>query len=225
MIPIQRTCDVENIGDFNRYYQGSWVGWRRDEDKITPGYVAGLSDIDRVSIRPLLKQENGKFLIGGGVGLSWESLKDTIDFGTPEIGMVPDGPTVLYCSYDTPRVAKKGYRSRDPHTTDFNGYKIKKRYNPSLVSERQDWIWFAFNPEYPTLEQAEEKLTEGKAVGLPLSRTIGVYTLPSFQHSLLAYKRWTVGHVVHPQLIRLKREYADYEEDIARQTGAQAVVG
>lgn len=226
MIPIQRSCDVENLGDFSRYYQSSWVGWHgTDSAHIQPCFVGAMADQEHIVLRPLAKRENDTFILENPFSVSWTKLKDSIDFGMPDIGMTPDGPTIMFCSYSTPRVAKKGYRSRDSRTSDFNGWDIRKKYIQPSVRDRYDLTWFSFNPEYISLEQAEDKLAKGEVVGLPLSRTLGIYSSPKFRHSLLAYKRWTVGHVVNPYLIHLKREYGDYEEDIARQTGAEVIVG
>jgi hypothetical protein len=160
-----------------------------------------------------------------GFAASWDDIKEHVDFGVPDIGMMPDGPTVLFCSYATPRIARKGYRARDTRTADFNNWDIRKKYLARNSGDRYDWTWFAFNPEYVTLEQAEDKITKGEVVGVPLSRTLGVYSLPKSKHSLLAYKRWTIGHVLSPFLVQIHKEYRDYEEDIARQTGAEVIVG
>jgi hypothetical protein len=224
MVPIKRTCDVENIGDFARYYQSSWVGWHgTDSADIQPCFVGRMDGADTVTLRPLVKGEDSHFSLKNTFPVYWTSLKEHVDFGVPDIGMIPDGPTILFASYSTPRVAKKGFRSRDTRIADFNSYDIKKKYS-APGSERYDWIWFAFNPEYKSLEQAEEKLTKGEVVGVPLSRTLGVYSTPKFKNSLLAYKRWTVGQVLTPYLISLKKAYAEYEEDIAKQTGAEVIV-
>lgn len=226
MIPIKRTCDVENIGDFNRYYNNSWVGWHSKEtETITPCYVGGMVDADRLQLSPLTKIDSGH-IIGKSFQVSWAQLNEQVDFGMPDIGMMPDGPSITFRSYATPRVARKGFRFRETKTTDFNHWDIRKKYTARIDrgGERYDLTWFAFNPEYLTLEQAEDKLNKGEMVGLPLSRTLGVYSIANSKHSLLAYKRWTVGHVISPYLINIKREYGDYEEDIALQTGAEVIV-
>lgn len=222
----ERACDVENLADFYRYYMGSWVGWHvTDSTSVQPCYVEQLITRDQVKLRPLSKEGSDKYTLGGGFDCSWSNLKDHIDFGVPDIGITPDGPTILFCSYATPRVARKGYRSRETRVAEFNNWEIRNKYNKPNTTDRFDWAWFAFNPEYVSLEKAEDRLSKGELVGAALSRTLGVYSLPKFQNSLLAYKRWTVGHVVTPFLIHLKREYADYEESIAQQTGAEVIVG
>ena len=225
MIPIQRSCDVENLADFNRYYAASWVGWHpTDSAYISPCYVGPMLDGEHIQLRPLAK-EGDKYLVGTGWPVTWTDLKERIDFGLPDIGMLQDGPTILFCSYTTPRAAKKGFRARDIRVAEFNNWSIRKKHTLKHSNDRYDWTWQSFNPEYYSLGQAEDRLTKGETVGAPLSRTLGVYSQAEFKHSLLAYKRWTVGHVVTPYLIHLKREYEDYEEDIAHQTGAEVIVG
>lgn len=226
MLPTQRSCDVESLADFSRYYATSWVGHHpKDKNCIDPCYVGGMLTEKHVQLRPLRKQDDGKFIVEGGFPLTWDELQEQVDFGIPDIGMQPDGPTFVFCSYTTPRHAKKGYRSREVQESDFNKWEIRKKYIPANVREKYDWVWHAFNPEYSTFEKAEEKLRNGEAVGIPLSRTLGIYSSPSSKNSLLAYKRWTVGHIVSPELIHLKREYGDYEGDIVRQTGVEVIVG
>lgn len=221
----RRSCDVENIADFSRYYGNSWVGWHDEKlNFVKPCFVGGALDQNTVQLRPLAKREHGQFLVEGGIATNWETLKEHIDFGVPDIGMIPDGPTILYTSYTTPRVAKKGFRSRDTMIADFNTWDIRKKFATLHGTDKYDTVWFAFNPEYVSLEQAEDKLSKGELVGVPISRTLGVYSSYKFKFSLLAYKRWTVGHVISPFLVQLKKEYGDYEEDIARQTGAEVIV-
>jgi hypothetical protein len=226
MIPLQRFCDVENLADFGRYYASSWVGWHgEDENHIKPCFVGHPLDGAHIQLRPLARGENNQLVVTPGFVASWADIKARMDFGVPDVGMMPDGPTVLFLSHSTPRAAKKGYRSRDAQITDFNSWDIRRKYNPRNPADNYSWTWFAFNPEYKTLLEAEDVLAKGEAVGIPLSRTLAVYSTPKFKNSLLAYKRWTVGHVISPYLIQIKREYADYEEDIARQTGAEVIVG
>lgn len=227
MVPIQRACDVENLQDFARYYNGSWVGWHpSDAAHIMPCSVAGQVDGMHVQLRPLAKRANDpQFLLDTPFSATWKDLQEHIDFGAPDIGMMQDGPTVLFCSYTTPRTPKKGFRGRDTRTTEFNHWDIRRKYvSSNHVKDRYDWTWFVFNPEYKSLEDAEDRMSKGDIVGTPLSRTLAVYSVPKFKHSILAYKRWAIGHVVSPYLVSLKREYADYEEDIARQTGAEVIV-
>jgi len=225
MIPIQRSCDVENLQDFTRYYLGSWVGWHgSDSTFIQPAYIGHAITADTAHVKFMSKNADGRFLVGGNTLVSWSEINKHIDFGVPDIGMIADGPTVRFCSYSTPRAAKKGFRPRDVKSLSFNNWEIRKKYVEG-PQDRWDWVWFAFNPEYQGLERAENTLLNGEAVGLGLSKTLAIYSHPKFKNSLLAYKRWTIGHVVSPYLLNIKREYADYEEDIARQTGAEVIVG
>lgn len=226
MVPIQRSCDVENLADFSRYYAGSWVGWHpTDAVHTTPCYVGHLLDPDHIQLRPLSKIETGQIMLDSTWAPSWDDIKSHIDFGLPEIGMAPSGPTVVFSSYNTPRSPKKGYRARDTKLSEFNSHDIRKKYPSSRNAlDRNDWVWFAFNPEYLDLQRALTTLEEGQAVGLPLSNTLGAYCLSKFRYPLLAYKRWTIGYISNHKLVYIKSPYADYEEDIIRQTGAEVVI-
>lgn len=226
MSQAKRSCDVENMGDFGRYYNSGWVGWHDPKsDSIQPCYVAGIVEPEVIALRPLTKLSGERFSIGGQFPVAWGALKKELDFGLPDIGMFQDGPTVVYTSYATPRSPKKGFRARDMFVSEFNGWDIRKKYVAPRGGERYDWVWNAFIPTYSSLEDAENDLAKGLVVGRPLSRTLGVYSLASFKHSLLAYKRWTVGHVLNPAVVQLKPEYGDYEETIASQLGVKVIVG
>lgn len=221
---LKRTCDVENLTDFSRYYSGAWINWNRNEKESYPCYVGGLDTTQTIALRPLSRKENGYF-VELPFTTSWDELKEKAEFGVPSIGMMPDGPTISFCSYYTLRAPKKGFRSRDLSISDFNSWEIAKKYSKNSMDDRKDRVWFAFKPEYSTLEQAQEKLSKGEAVGIPININVGIYSLPKFKYPLLAYKRWTVGYLESPNLIHLKKQYADYEEYLANHTNAKVIVG
>lgn len=223
MIPISRACDVENISDFARYYQNSWVGWHSpDSDFIIPAMVSAPGVLDTVHLR-LLRKEKDDFSVDRASIVSWKSLLESIDFGIPEIGMFQDGPTLSYFSYSSPRAARKGFRPRELTDTTFNRWAIRKRYVHGR--DMYDKIWHAFNPTYKSLADAVKALDEGERVGVPISKIMGVYTLPKYKTPIFAYKRWSIGHVENSDLIQIKSPFADYATEIERQTGAKVVVG
>lgn len=215
----KRECDVETLNDFSRYYTSSWVGWHdKDKDYVTPISVSYPINEESIGFRPLSRE----LTVGPAFGLTLAQMKEQIDFGVPDIGMIPEGPTIKYHSYTTPRAPSKGFRPRNLRNYEFNSWDIRKKYQ--LDGNEYARVFFAFNPSYSTLSEAEVKLVEGSAVGVALSRTLGVYSSPKYVYSLLAYKRWTVGHILSPYLIQLKEEFSAYEEDISKQTGAEVIV-
>jgi hypothetical protein len=224
MIPISRACDVETIQDFSRYYGNSWVGWHpTDAAHIQPMYVGSMRNNNtEVTVRALSKLSTG-FEVEGYTYINWQDLKDHIDFGLPPIGMYREGPTFVYAAYSSPRSPRKGYRPRDLHLCEFNSWAIRKNYARGS-RDSYDWVWHTFNPEYPPLAKAIETLNSGESVGVPISRTLGVYTLPNYRYPMLAYKRWNVGYVVDYATIMISRQFGDYAGDIANQTGAKVTV-
>lgn len=225
MIPIQRDCDVENLHDFARYYASSWVGWHPSDGAfIVPAFVGQWLGEDQLNLRFLSKAPGGGFTVGNHTPTSWTEVKAHIDFGIPDIGLYQDGPTIMYGSYASPRSPHKGYRPRNLVVSDFNQWAIRRKYTRSS-RDSYDWVWLAFNPEHKTLAQALDLIGKGSVVGIPISRTIGIYTLPKFKYPLLSYKRWTVGYVTDAYTVYIKPQYADYQTEIARQTGAKVVIG
>lgn len=223
-----RDCDVENLEDFSRYYSNGWVGWNNsDSPTISPALVGPQGRRNTINIRFLSKTNTG-LEIGPYQEFDFNKLKAHIDFGRPDIGMMPDGPTIVYLSYATPRQAHKGYRTREVYVEESNSFDLKKYYAPNRPhrngGERYDWIWSAFNPEYKTFKRVLSDLQEGVNVGGTFGRNLAAYTLSDAQNPLLMYKRWTVGHIVSSELIRINRKYLGYIEDIRDKTKVEVQV-
>lgn len=223
MIPIQRSCDVENLADFSRYYGNSWIGWHpTDAAHISPAFVGGMQARDVVFLRFLSKTGAGEFTLGNHELTEWKSILEHIDFGLPPVGLCVDGPTISYGSYASPRTPKKGYRPNDVIFSYFNNWNIRSKYTrPGRLN--YDNVWEVFNPEYKSFPEALASLSKGDVVGIPISRTIGMYTIPKYKYPMLAYKRWTVGYVMDAYTIYVKAQYSDYANEIYRQTGAKVI--
>lgn len=177
-------------------------------------------------MRPLSKLPDGEIYLNPQMEVPWKDALQLLDFGVPDVGMTADGPTVVYCSYNSPRQPRKGFRPREMSVTDFNGWAIRNKYALTHASPTggYPWIWFTFNPEYPTLARAQDLLESGEKIGVALSRTIGVYSSPRHRYSLLAYKRWTVGYILDPSSIFIMPQYEDYAIEISRLTGAKVSI-
>lgn len=220
-----RPHDVENMADFSRYYANSYVGYRgSDSAHVNPAMVGPLErGNNSILIRCLEKMDKG-FNMGAYFSIDWNTLKKQIDFGRPDIGMLDDGPTVIFASYNTPRQAHKGFRIRELQMEQFNGWDIRGQYRAAYPSnDRYEWLWTVYNPDYRRLKEAYDDIQSGKRVGQALSRMIGIYSVAKSPHPLLAYKRWTVGYMENPTLIRVFPLYQAYSEDIKRQTGAEVL--
>lgn len=221
---ITRECDVENIADFARYYAASFVGWHgRDKGIITPTAVGRL---DGASIQLRFFSKDGdNFIPTDYEYFKFSELKEHIDFGRPKLGIIEDGPTVVFLSQTTPREPRKGLRIREARQIEFNGWETRSvllRQNP--YNERMDWVWHSFNPSFISFRDALAKLGSGEKIGVALSQDIGLYTVPQTLYPLVAFKRWTVGYVRSEVLIILHPNYADYEQEIRRITGAEVKV-
>lgn len=219
---ITRECDVETIADFARYYAGSFVGWHGRDPKglILPALV-GRMDGDKIQLRLYNKGERG---IGAG---DWElhnldSLKANIDFGRPRIGILEDGPTIVFMSQTSSREPRKGFRVREAKMYEFNGWESRGlwfKQNP--YNERLDWIWDSFNPRHTGFKESLDKLYKGERIGVALTTDMGLYTLPKVLYPLVAFKRWTIGYVRSEVLIVLHPSFSDYEQEIRRITGVE----
>jgi len=169
-----------------------------------------------------LRNVDGKISIGESVDFSFDELKALIDFGRPDVGMTPNGPSICYLSHSTPREAKKGFRVKSAKSHDFNAEEY--RSTPIRVaydSDPYDWVWWVFNPEYSSVGVAYSELETGKKLGVPLSNIIGLYTTSRSSCPLLAYKRWTIGYMPDPKSISIFSPFALYVTPVARCTGLE----
>jgi hypothetical protein len=220
---ITRLCDVENEVDFNRYYQASWVGWHGKQDSPVPVLIGGHIGVNPAGVRILgLRFLGPEGVLGDYESFTYEEVKAHIDFGRPRVGMVKDGPTLVFLSTNTPREPHKGLRPRTLRVHEFNRFELRN-WHPvrSRYDERLDWVKSIFNPKFPTIPDALKQLEEGKEVGIPINLTMGLYTIPGSAHPLFAYKRWTVGYVLNAQQVCIYDNYLDYAEEIRRQTGLE----
>lgn len=219
----QRSCDVESLQDFSRYYNGGWVGFYNKDGTVGPASV-GRDGANHVNLRVLGVVGENRYQAIADHDLSFKELKESIDFGRPEIGMMEDGPTIVYLSYHTPRQAHKGFRTRELAVDEFNNNDLRDMHipeRPARGGERHDWVWKAFNPSYTPFAAAFDQLQQGKRVGVPVSTRIGLYLYPDSVCPVVAYKRWTVGYAPDPKSLRIYRKFMDYSEDLTAQTGAE----
>jgi hypothetical protein len=221
----KRQCDVENISDFTRYYNNSWVGWRENNGNVTPILIGSQPASEYVSIKRLTRQGD-IFQNGPWLPVKMDAIKDFVDFGRPPIGMMQNNGTIVFMSYSTPRQPHKGLRTREVGINHFNSKDIAKKVNVPIprTETRLDWVWYAFNPEYTSIEEGFKLLENGEKVGVPISRILGMYSVPHRIHPYLAYKRWTVGYVVSPTDIRLHNAYEEYKDYIQNKTGVEVTL-
>jgi hypothetical protein len=222
-----RACDVENLADFYRYYSNSWVGWHpSDSPHISPVVVGPIERGNiNINLRQLGKTAKGGYTLSDYFQTTWAKLIEHTEFGRPDIGMLKDGPTILFASYTTPRSPHKGFRVRELTLENFNSWDIRSQYTTGVkTTDRYEWIWDVFNPLYPKFGDAYEELQNGKKVGVALSRTLGIFTQAKASKPLLAYKRWTLGYVDNAKTVVIHRMYEDYAAEIKRQTGVEVQV-
>lgn len=212
---MRRTCDVESTADFHRYYTSGWLGMDLPgAASVTPVLIAA-AQADVVAVKQLSKSAEG-FQLSKYSNYSWDDFKKMAQFGRPDIGMIRVGPSVCFTSFSTPRNAHKGFRPGEVRQYDFNSWQIRDKVPLGRGRDNYDTVWQAFNPNYPSIHDAWRQLEAGEAAGLPLNRTFALYTLPDCPYPLLAYKRWTIGHMPYPHLVRLNRSFEEYRADIAR---------
>lgn len=222
---ITRECDVETVADFARYYASSFVGWHgREPDKIVPALIGRL-DGTRIQVKFYTLQKDGTFAPSNWELHSFDSIKEYIDFGRPRLGILEDGPTIVFLSQTTPREPRKGLRIREARTYEFNGWETRNilvKQNP--YNERMDWIWKAFNPEHALFKPSFQKLNSGERIGVAVTQDVGMFTLPKIPYPLVAFKRWTVGHARTEELIVLQPQYGDYQQQLQKVTGVEVKV-
>jgi len=226
---MRRGIDVENLHDMCRYYEQAFVGLREDKGTITPlliGAPGGVIQEEQTFLaKRLLLNDDGGFVLSGWTTLKLPEVEKRIDFGTPDIGMIQDGETLIFLSNTSTRIGRKGFRLNHSKSYEFNSYEsLGKKSNNKYDINKYDMVWRVFNPSYLPLNDALAKLAIGELIGTPLSLTLGLYTLPNSVYPLVAYKRWTVGYIINSTQIRLFKAVRDYEGEIRRQTGAEVVI-
>lgn len=221
---ITRQCDVETVQDFARYYASSYVGWHgRLKEAVSPAYISNLSG-DRVLMR-FLSKDDSRINMSEAEEVTFKDIKEHVDFGRPTLGLTKDGPTIIFLSQSTPREGRKGLRVRESKIHEFNSFEIQSYYlRPATYSDRLDWVWSGFNPIYTPFQEALKQLESGSTLGVPLTKDLGLYTLPKSPYPLVSYKRWTVGYVRSSALIYLYSFYADYEQYIRNRTEVEVQI-
>lgn len=209
-----RPRDVENIADFLKYYTNSWVGWRQEDGTISPCVVGSSGSTATASLKSMTKKDNS-FNIGSWNTYTLKDLDDNVDFGTPIMGMTPDGPTTVFLSNSTPRVGQKGLRIQNSQVTQFNESNLKG-YRTPRNRDKYDWIYFSFNPIYKEPDLAYAELTDGTNVGVALSQRVALYTDPAFKYPIVAYKRWIVGYMPTRKDLVINTKYNEYVEEIRK---------
>jgi len=221
---ITRECDVENIADFARYYAGSFVGWHgREPGRVIPALVGRL-DGNKIQTK-FFTLADGTFTPSNWELHTLEELKENIDFGRPRLGVMEDGPTIVFMSQTTPREPRKGLRIREARIHEFNGWETRNllvKQNP--YNERMDLVWAAFNPEPAPFTSSLKRLYTGERIGVSLTQDVGLFTLPKVQYPLVAFKRWTIGHVRTESSIILQPQYADYRQELQKVTGVEVKI-
>lgn len=189
------------------------------DGKVVPAYVGSPSaDLKESGIKLLDKSPDGKWTTGSWQWADLTTLKEKIDFGKPDIGMTPDGPTMVYLAYSTPRAPLKGLRTREARVNHFNTNDIRGYINP-MGGDRYDWIDFSFNPHFATVDEAWEQINKGEKVGVPLNRFMGIFSTKSERYPLFAYKRWSVGYMPESNRVILNPTYSEYASTISSRLG------
>lgn len=221
---MRRTCDVEHTQDFHRYYTNGWLGMNLPgAAHVTPVLIAA-AQADIVAVKQLSKGLEGGFVLSKYTNYPWQDFQRMAQFGRPDIGMIRLGPSVCFTSFSTPRNAHKGFRPGEIRQYDFNSWQIREKVALGRSRDNYDTVWQAFNPNYPSVYDGWKQLEAGEAAGVPLTRTFALYTVPDCPHPLLAYKRWTIGHMPYPNLVRLNRPFEEYRADVARKLNIEVQV-
>lgn len=207
-----RPCDVENIGDFGRYYRFSWIGWERHPEGPQPVNLQACTDTT-VTVQDLR---------GRAYVQMWDEFKRQCSFGTPDLGMVNAPHTVVYLFRQAPREAHRGYRPGAIQHVLFNGWDIRN-INGGINSGDRDVMRNVFYPEYYTPEEAREELQSGNRIGCALSRDLGLWTAAAYKYPNIAFKRRTIGYLDDRTAI-IPRQYIDALPVLRDKLGVEVVI-
>jgi hypothetical protein len=212
-------CDIETEADLIRYYSHGWMGLNGIKDgKVLP--FSPRTNQHGLITGTLLNEE----LRTDVYGIRWSDLLIQGSFGRPDLGMLHNGPTVVFAAHKAVRNSARGHRNDKTTFHDFNMWDCReqlKGHLPCRSATRYDLIWEVFNPRYEPLDKAIKILEDGEGAGVPISRNYALYVNKDSKHPLLAYKRWTIGFVPRAKSAILDENYREYAEDIEKNTGME----
>lgn len=217
----QKPCDVETLQDFAKYYgQGmnrQVFGIYDEKHKTTvPAHYISGGETRPMTIVPMRKQEDKTFALQWDethpMSVSWEECKKLADFGIPKVGMVQVGSEIAYGSMAGDRNSARGLDLNRIAWTDFNHWYLRKNYGPTVPTHHffMEILWQVYTREYPSVGTAWNDVMMGKAIGVAVHPNFGLYTLPDCAAPILAYKKWSVGHLPSPHYVILHPKFVDY---------------
>lgn len=201
-----RPCDVENMSDFHRYYHSCYVGIPRN-GKVSPGLVISCGETNSL-LQVITKQQDGS-VIPVNEQIDFINLKSNSLFSRPLLGMISVKDRLMYQSVKGERAPKKGYNPRSTSHKVFLGWDVSTKIQVPRTAD-YDVVWTTYNPEYVGFREAFHKLANGDSVGLATSRNTGLFNPQDSEYPLIAYKRWTIGHMRSPNEAVLPNSFSDY---------------
>lgn len=213
VVPAQRPCDTENVGDFHRYYRFAWVGWHRHPEGPQPVNIQAAAE-DSVTVQDL----NGRAHL-----IPWRNAVMDLSFGTPDLGMVNSNDTIIYLYRQAPREPHRGYRPGATNHTLFNGWQIRTVV-PRLDPGNATVIQKLFFPEYYEVKEALEELRQGRRVGCALSRNLGLFTQSGMKYPGIAYRRNTIGYLEDEKRAVIPKMYLDALSHVRDKLGVEVII-
>lgn len=160
---LKPSLDVENIEDFKKYYEGSYV-------RVRDGRIYHIREV-AVRSQQIVLQE-GKEGIFEELSISqWNQLASNLRFGRYYPGMFLNNETLMYISDSLDRTFTRGLNFQEVSCTRLIIPCTRPR---ATVSPEAHTAWYALNQDYlinPTPDQIWADLDLGKCV--VLSRFIG----------------------------------------------------
>lgn len=192
-------CDVENADDFWNYYNSSWILVNDEPHKVSR--LAGQGAFELIGL------DTGRKV------LTLNELKKIAVFGKPLLGNVAWGSSYVYLYTKGIRTAHKGLMYDDSLSyTAFNDYYTSTRLGePEFNIQDFRAVREVFSPTYSTYSGAFHSLQIGESLGIPVSRTIGLFTVPNSSFPLVSYKAQQVGWAPDHNTVVLQDQYKDYD--------------
>lgn len=200
---------VDNPGDFERYYVGSYIAKRVEApdswkgDKLQPLYVRSVRT-DFAGSAMVELQAVGKRKV---YTEPFKTVMDEYKITCPRLGAISTNATVVHVSLLPLRQYKKGL-SED---------RVNIYYFSNIIPKYTffDLVEYIYNPVYFQPKELLKLMEEGVRIGGAITQNLSIFAARTARYPVLAYKSLIIGEV-EENTVKLLKAFAPHQEYITK---------